>query len=265
MADTATASAMVEVRSLGGELVLQVAFAAGELVEVVKEQIQEARKVPKYQQQLIWLGEILCDHQILGELGAPSERILMQLAVQTIPHDTEIGRAQELMKETFVTIEALDENSLREVAVCTNPPLAVEAVCIGVLHLAAGVSPKVDTKANGAPKDPSWTACQRMLSDPLFPEHLRKVPSHISSGKLSRRIFCASSRRLSSLQPFIDAQMANDFRCEIYAAKTLFNWLNVIGTLYTVITGIADRFGDSLGSTSLFDVINNAPMQLGSS
>merc|ERR1712232_839372 len=116
-------------------------------------------------QQLVWQGSILSNEQIIGELDLSSSQVVvMQLAVQIIPDDADITRARHLLKETHVVLDQLDRSSIRELEVCVDPPLAVEVICIGVLHLVAGISPKIDTRANGAPKDPSWKTCQRMLS-----------------------------------------------------------------------------------------------------
>ena len=110
-------------------------------------------------------------------------------------------------------------------------------------------------------EDPSWSTCQKMLNDPDFPAYLKQLPSQISCGRLRKKNFDASGRRFTDLQPFIEAQMANDIRCDCCAVKALFNWLSVVGTFYKVATGITERIGDSLGSTSLFDIISHAPTQ----
>lgn len=260
-ADTARMSVTIEVRSLGGELVLQRPFLLRDSVEAVKEQIKAVRCVPAYQQQLVWQGEVLQNHQVLGELGLPAQRAGLQLAVQVVPDDAEISRARQLVQDLLGTVDMLDENSVREIRICSNPPLAIEVVCIGVLWLLAGISPKIATKANGSPKDPSWSTCQEMLNDPDFPAYLRQLPSQISCGRLRKKNFDASGQRFTDLQPFIEAQMANDIRCDCCAVKALFNWLSVVGTFYKVATGITERIGDSLGSTSLFDIISHAPTQ----
>lgn len=202
---------------------------------------------------------MLDDQQFLGDLGLPSQVAMLQLAVQTVPKDAEISQARELMLESLAVIDLLDEFSIRELEVNSRPPLAVEIVCLSIVHLLAGLSAKIETKANGVPKDPSWSTCQAMLRDPKFIDHLRQLPAHIASGKLSENNWRASGQRFSLLQRFVDTQMELDWRCESSAGKALSTWLTIVRKFRKAVKSIEERLADELGSTSLFDVIVNAP------
>lgn len=200
----------IEVRSLGGEFVIDGRFELSDSVLDVKEKICSVRQAPCYKQRLLWQEHILDSHCCLRDLNLPVDGAVFQLAVRTAPTEQEqsvISEARQVVAEGCYHIKALEHMDwASHVGSINRAALPVKLVCQATMYLLAGQVKSIDVHRNGSLRNDGWDGIFKMLKDSFFLQHLLDLPSLIEQGRLiTKRL-----HECSSLLHDIDGRTESD-------------------------------------------------------
>mmetsp|Transcript_111579 Transcript_111579/g.204677 ORF Transcript_111579/g.204677 Transcript_111579/m.204677 type:complete len:858 (+) Transcript_111579:96-2669(+) len=94
----------------------------------------------------------------------------------------------ELLAEAQRLLDIFDKGSIQELKALGKPPRGVDMVCISMMHLLAGIHPRIELTAKGNVKDADWKGCQKLMASPDdLLQIARELPDAIKAGRVPRK------------------------------------------------------------------------------
>merc|ERR1712232_290336 len=162
------------------------------------------RSIPRWQQMLLFQGEMLNDQSRLQDLNLTQEVAVFDIMLKSLPlpEDMQALVAVERdMADGIIGMELLHKRDIQEVRALAKPPRACEHVCMAALHMLAGLAPEIPIKRDGSPKNLDWSGCKAMLGNPKdFVDRLMELPSCIQAGRLMEKRVVECRKLIDTLE-----------------------------------------------------------------
>jgi len=237
---------MGEVRGLTGESLLTAEFQLFDRVLSVKDRILKTRSIPRWQQMLLFQGEMLNDQSRLQDLNLTQEVAVFDIMLKSLPlpEDMQALVAVERdMADGIVGMELLHKKYIQEVRALAKPPRACEHVCMAALHMLAGLAPEIPIKRDGSPKNLDWSGCKVMLASPYFVKQILDLPSCIDQGRIMESRVENCRQLIDALQGESESEKIQNVGRASLMCQQLIRFLIGVVKYYDSVAELRERFG----------------------